>query len=83
MSIPPIDVTRWAARAFTLLDEAGLKLDVEGDATVAIDEPLVKRALSNLLGNAARFAERGSTVRVADHAIGLRNDHRCAASADG
>ncbi|MGB4271262.1 MAG: hypothetical protein WBJ44_02615 [Propionicimonas sp.] len=23
MSIPPIDVTRWAARAFTLLDEAG------------------------------------------------------------
>jgi two-component system heavy metal sensor histidine kinase CusS len=46
------------------LDEAGLKLDVEGDATVAIDEPLVKRALSNLLGNAARFAERGSTVRV-------------------
>jgi two-component system heavy metal sensor histidine kinase CusS len=46
------------------LDEAGLKLDVEGDATVAIDEPLVKRALSNLLGNATRFAERGSTVRV-------------------
>lgn len=46
------------------LDEAGLKLDVEGDATVAVDEPLVKRALSNLLGNATRFAERGSTVRV-------------------
>ena len=46
------------------LDEAGLRLDVEGDATVAVDEPLVKRALSNLLGNATRFAERGSTVRV-------------------
>ena len=35
-----------------------------GDATVAVDEPLVKRALSNLLGNATRFAEPGSTVQV-------------------
>jgi hypothetical protein len=46
------------------LDEAGLTLDVVGDATVAVDEPLVKRALSNLLGNATRFAARGSTVQV-------------------
>jgi two-component system heavy metal sensor histidine kinase CusS len=46
------------------LDEAGLRLEVQGDARLAVDEPLVKRALSNLLGNATRFAERGSTVRV-------------------
>ena len=46
------------------LDEAGLRLDVVGDATVAVDEPLVKRALSNLLGNATRFAVPGSTVEV-------------------
>lgn len=46
------------------LDEAKLKLDVVGDATVAVDEPLVKRALSNLLGNATRFAKPGSTVQV-------------------
>jgi two-component system heavy metal sensor histidine kinase CusS len=46
------------------LDEAGLHLDVVGDATVAVDEPLVKRALSNLLGNATRFAAPGSTVQV-------------------
>lgn len=46
------------------LDEAGLRLDVVGDARVAVDEPLVKRALSNLLGNATRFASRGSTVQV-------------------
>ena len=46
------------------LDEAGLRLDVVGDATVAVDEPLVKRALSNLLGNATRFAAPGSTVQV-------------------
>lgn len=46
------------------LDEAGLKLAVVGDAEVAVDEPLVKRALSNLLGNATRFAAPGSTVQV-------------------
>lgn len=38
------------------LDEAGLRLCGVGDATVAVDEPLVKRALSNLLGNATRPA---------------------------
>ena len=46
------------------LEEAGLTLDVQGDASVAVDEPLVKRALSNLLGNATRFAAPGSTVEV-------------------
>jgi two-component system heavy metal sensor histidine kinase CusS len=45
-------------------EDAGLALRIEGDATIAVDEPLFKRALSNLLGNAARFAERGSTVSV-------------------
>jgi two-component system heavy metal sensor histidine kinase CusS len=45
-------------------EEAGLKLQVEGDATLAVDEPLFKRAVSNLLGNAARFAEHGSTVHL-------------------
>ena len=47
------------------LDDAGLSLRIEGDARVAVDEPLFKRALSNLIGNATRFAERGSTVVVA------------------
>jgi two-component system heavy metal sensor histidine kinase CusS len=46
------------------LEDAGLTLTIEGDAHVAVDEPLFKRAVSNLLGNAARFAERGSTVVV-------------------
>lgn len=46
------------------LEEAGLQLRVEGDATVPVDEPLFKRALSNLLGNATRFADHGSTVLV-------------------
>jgi two-component system heavy metal sensor histidine kinase CusS len=39
-------------------------LAIEGDAKLAVDEALVKRALSNLLSNAARYAERGSTVRL-------------------
>lgn len=47
-----------------MLDEAGLALRIEGDASLAVDESLFKRALSNLLGNATRFARRGSTVVV-------------------
>ncbi len=44
------------------LEEAGLQLRVDGDALLAVDEPLFKRAVSNLLGNATRFAAPGSTV---------------------
>ncbi len=51
------------------LEDAGLRLRVEGDATLAVDESLFKRALSNLLGNATRFASRGSTV-----VIGIAHD---------
>jgi two-component system heavy metal sensor histidine kinase CusS len=47
------------------LEEAGLKLRIDGDARVAVDVALFKRALSNLLGNATRFAAPGSTVVVA------------------
>lgn len=46
------------------LEEAGLGLQIEGDAEVAVDEALVKRAVSNLLSNAVRFADHGSTVCV-------------------
>lgn len=51
------------------LEDAGLALRIEGDATLPVDEPLVKRALSNLLGNATRFAEPGSTVVIAIGAL--------------
>jgi two-component system heavy metal sensor histidine kinase CusS len=47
-----------------LIEEAGLAVRIEGDAQAAVDEPLVKRALANLLGNAIRFAQRGSCVVV-------------------
>ncbi len=46
------------------LEDAALEVRVEGDAVLAVDEPLVKRALSNLMGNAVRFADHGTTVSV-------------------
>ncbi len=46
------------------LEDAGLHWQVQGDETMAVDEALVKRAVSNLLGNATRFARRGSTVVI-------------------
>jgi two-component system heavy metal sensor histidine kinase CusS len=46
------------------MEEAGLGIDIEGDASLSIDEPLCKRAISNLLGNAIRYAEKGSRLCV-------------------
>ena len=53
-----------------MLEEAGLAARIDGDAQAAVDEPLLKRALSNLLSNAIRFAPRGSTLvlRIAPEA---------------
>lgn len=52
------------------IDEAGVRVEVEGDVAAAVDEPLCKRAVSNLLGNAIRFAEPGShiVIRIAPDA---------------
>lgn len=46
------------------LADAGLTLEIVGDAEGSFDTPLLQRALSNLIGNATRYAQRGSTVRV-------------------
>jgi two-component system, OmpR family, heavy metal sensor histidine kinase CusS len=48
-----------------VLQEACLAARIEGDAAAQVDAGLLRRALSNLLSNASRFAERGSTVVVA------------------
>jgi len=46
------------------LEEAGLTVQVEGAVSAAVDEPLFKRAVSNLLGNAIRYAEPGSRIVI-------------------
>lgn len=54
-----------------LLD-AGLKAEVLGDAAAEVDARLLRRALSNLLGNATRYASPGSAVllRIERHSSG-------------
>ena len=46
------------------LAEADLTAKVVGDAHGAFDVPLLRRALSNLLSNATRYAKNGSIVQV-------------------
>ncbi|MDR7336193.1 MAG: heavy metal sensor histidine kinase [Roseateles sp.] len=46
------------------LEEAELRVEVLGDARVAVDVGLVRRALSNLLSNATRYAVKGSQIEV-------------------
>lgn len=46
------------------LEDAGVAWEIEGDAEGEFDTPLLQRALSNLIGNATRYATPGSTVRL-------------------
>lgn len=46
------------------LSEAQLRVEIEGDAEGEVDQPLFKRAVSNLLGNATRYAAKGSVITV-------------------
>lgn len=46
------------------LEDAGLRIEISGDAAGAFDVALLRRALSNLIDNATRYAVRGSVVRV-------------------
>jgi two-component system heavy metal sensor histidine kinase CusS len=46
------------------LADAELQVEIQGDIAGRFDAPLLKRAISNLLGNATRYAEPGSTVRI-------------------
>ncbi len=46
------------------LDAAGLGARVEGSAMARIDAPLVRRAISNLVTNAVRFARAGTDIEI-------------------
>jgi two-component system, OmpR family, heavy metal sensor histidine kinase CusS len=46
------------------MEERGLRVHIDGDAGGRFDAQLLKRAISNLLSNAARFATPGSVVHA-------------------
>ncbi len=47
-----------------MISERQLSIQVEGDVLMPIDEPLFKRAISNLISNATRYASVGSSIAV-------------------
>lgn len=47
-----------------LLDDAGMTVQVEGDAVAPIETSLFRRALTNLLQNAIQHSQPGASVRV-------------------
>lgn len=63
------------------LSEAQLRVQVEGDAEIAVDQALFKRAVSNLLGNATRYAVRGSAITVHIGADGQARAEVCVENA--
>ncbi|MFT7772800.1 heavy metal sensor histidine kinase [Roseateles sp.] len=56
-----------------VLEESDLRVEVLGDAHAAVDAGLVRRAISNLLSNATRYATRGSLVEIRIVRIGTRH----------
>ena len=46
------------------LEEAGVGIEIAGDAAARVDVALLRRALSNLISNATRHAEPGTTIDV-------------------
>ncbi|WP_321966139.1 heavy metal sensor histidine kinase [Burkholderia cepacia] len=59
------ELRRLASYFQALADEAGVSIDVQGEATVAADATLFRRAVSNLASNALEHAQAGSTIELA------------------
>ena len=47
-----------------MLEDKHLHFELHGEASVRVDSELIKRALSNLVSNAIRYAEESSTIHV-------------------
>jgi two-component system heavy metal sensor histidine kinase CusS len=66
--LEPVDLGVAADRTIAycdpLLAEAGLQAVRQGSATVACNEPLIRRALGNLLANAIKHTQSGQSVAL-------------------
>jgi two-component system heavy metal sensor histidine kinase CusS len=74
------EATRVAEYLAVLAEERGIRLEVEGHASIQADPLLVQRVITNLASNAVRHANSGSTVRIqiltqpAGVTLAVRND---------
>nr|WP_217445804.1 heavy metal sensor histidine kinase [Burkholderia metallica] len=59
------ELRRLASYFQALADEAGVHIDVHGEAPVVADATLFRRAVSNLASNALEHAEAASTIELA------------------
>lgn len=59
------ELRRLASYFQALADEAGVRLDVHGEAPVVADAMLFRRAVSNLASNALEHAQAASTIELA------------------
>nr|WP_249200888.1 heavy metal sensor histidine kinase [Burkholderia cenocepacia] len=59
------ELRRLASYFHALADEAGVRIDVHGEAPVVADATLFRRAVSNLASNALEHAQAASTIELA------------------
>ncbi|MFJ1211508.1 heavy metal sensor histidine kinase [Burkholderia pyrrocinia] len=59
------ELRRLASYFQALADEAGVRIDVHGEAPIVADATLFRRAVSNLASNALEHAEAASTIELA------------------
>jgi len=64
----PVDLAQEAASVAEFFeaaaDEKGQRIEVEGGARAACDRSMARRAITNLLSNAVRYAPAGALIRV-------------------
>ncbi|GAB4472561.1 MAG: heavy metal sensor histidine kinase [Burkholderiaceae bacterium] len=68
MKFEPVDLAREAASVAEFFepaaDEKGQRVEVEGQARALCDRAMARRAITNLLSNAVRYAPPGALIRV-------------------
>jgi two-component system heavy metal sensor histidine kinase CusS len=68
LQVEPIDLAQEAANVAEFFEavaaDRGQRIDVRGSATAPCDRSMVRRAITNLLSNAVRYAPPGSPIRV-------------------